>query len=235
MQQEVHIKMLACFLHQMWLSSCFCLLNCLHLLFSCQNSLPDWDLFLVSFPLVADDDTALHLGGWPPAACSKPNLDSHFTDCAFFFFFARFFLSQQKPERCWKKAWEWHHLELDTLKWTNPSLILFAEIDFPPCLLVYVLEKGETLLSNIKDAIRLCHDKQYQCSLSFYPPLSSSLSYAAPPVFFSCTVFLLIQLSVSALTEKTKKYKKDLYQFSNTGTLFRNKRKQTKKIKTAEW
>lgn len=61
--QEAHIKMLACFLHQIWPSSCFHLLNCLHLLFPCQNLLPDLDLFLVSFPLLVDDDTTLRLGG----------------------------------------------------------------------------------------------------------------------------------------------------------------------------
>lgn len=31
------------------------------------------------FPVVADNDTAVHPEGWHPAACSKPNLDSHFT------------------------------------------------------------------------------------------------------------------------------------------------------------
>lgn len=120
MQQEVHIKMLACFLHQMWLSSCFCLLYCLHLLFSCQNLLPDSDLFLVSFPLVADDDAALHLSGWPPAACSKPNLDSHFTDCACAVLQASFLLLVFVTTKAWETPKEGLRM---TSPWTGYSQV----------------------------------------------------------------------------------------------------------------
>lgn len=82
-QQEANIKMLACFLNQTSLSSCFRLPNCPHLLFLCQNLFPGLDLFLVSFHLDADGGTALHLRRRHPAFLSKAHLDSYFTDCAF--------------------------------------------------------------------------------------------------------------------------------------------------------
>lgn len=143
LQQEPHIKMLACFLHQMWLSSCFCLLDCLHLLFLWQNLHPDSGLFLLLFPLATASDTALHLRWWPPTACSKPNHDSHITDCAFavsFFFLFLFF--SFVTTKAWKKAGGWHHLELGILNWTNPSPTLFAEIDFPSVPTCVSIGKG---------------------------------------------------------------------------------------------
>lgn len=81
--QEAHIKMLACFLHHTWLSSCFHLLICLHCCSRARTFFLIWICFSYHFLLVADDDTTLHLGRWHPAARCKPNLDSHFTDFAF--------------------------------------------------------------------------------------------------------------------------------------------------------
>lgn len=198
LQQEPHIKMLACFLHQMWLSSCFCLLDCLHLLFLWQNLHPDSGLFLLLFPLATACDTALHLRWWPPTACSKPNHDSHITDCAFavsfFFFFSFFFFCHNKSL---KESWRM------TSPWTRYSQ-LDKSISYIVCrnrfsVRAYLCKywKRVKLLSNIKDAISPCHDKQYLCGLSFLP-LSVSSSYASCSSTISpCTRFLSIHLFMS--------------------------------------
>lgn len=113
------------------------LLNCLHLLLLCHGLLPDVGLFLVSFRLVSDDDTALRLGRWHPAASSKLNLDSHFTDCGSCSATGLLLVAHF----CYNKSLKEAERKLEngiTLNWifSNPSLIFVAEIDFPLCPLV---------------------------------------------------------------------------------------------------
>lgn len=110
-QQEANIKMLACFLNQTSLSSCFRFPNCPHLLFLCQNLFPGLDLFLVSFPLDADGGTVLHLSGDGTLLSSVKHTLIH--------------TSQIVPLQCYRTPFCWPFLVITknwmTLPWTGYS------------------------------------------------------------------------------------------------------------------
>lgn len=127
--QEAHIKMLACFFN----IKCDCPAASISLtVYTCCSCAR-------TFFLIWTKTWRSILGRWRPAACRKPNLDWHFTDCVYAVLHACFLLPifcRNKSLRGWEKAWRMTSPYI--LNWANPSLILFAEIDFPPCVLVSI-------------------------------------------------------------------------------------------------